>query len=81
MATDKEKRILSYKEEILRLTKNLDEHLELEKKINLSQIKIKDLEQIIWNTEQEILKLENKVKIEYSIMKAKIIFADLLLSN
>ena len=81
MPTDKEKRILSYKEEILRLTKNLDEHLELEKKINLSQIKIKDLEQIIWNTEQEILKLENKVKIEYSIMKAKIIFADLLLSN
>ena len=81
MPTDKEKRILSYKEEILRLTKNLDEHLELEKKINLSQIKIKDLEQIIWNTEQEILKLENKVKIEYSIMKAKIIYADLLLSN
>jgi len=81
MATDKDKRIISYKEEILRLTKNLDEHLELEKKINLSQIKIKDLEQIIWNTEQEILKLENKVKIEYSIMKAKIIYADLLLSN
>ena len=81
MDTDKEKKIIFYKEEILRLTKNLDEHLELEKKINLSQIKIKDLEQIIWNTEQEILKLENKVKIEYSIMKAKIIFADLLLSN
>ena len=81
MPTDKEKRILSYKEEILRLTKNLDEHLELEKKINLSQIKIKDLEQIIWNTEQEILKLQNKEKIEYSIMQAKIIYADLLLSN
>ena len=81
MATDKEKRILSYKEEILRLTQNLDEHLELEKKINLSQIKIKDFEQIIWNTEQEILKLQNKEKIEYSIMQAKIIYADLLLSN
>ena len=81
MATDIEKRIIFYKGAILRLSKDLDEHLQLENKINLLQIKIKDFEQTIRNTEQEILKLQNKEKIEYSIMQAKIIYADLLLSN
>ena len=81
MPTDKEKRIIFYKGAILRLSKDLDEHSELEKKINLFQIKIKDLYQDIRNIEAEILKLQNKEKIEYSIMQAKIIYADLLLSN
>ena len=58
----------------------MDEHLELENKINLLQIKIKDFEQTIRNTKEEVSKLRPKEQIEYSIMQAKIIYADLLLS-
>lgn len=81
MKKEKERVIDFYKTEIIRLQKNLKEHLVLEDTKIRFQNDIRDSEQAIRKVEEEISKLQSKRIIEQLILDNKLRYADLLLEE
>ena len=81
MKKEKERVIDFYKTEIIRLQKNLKEHLVLEDTKIRFQNDIRDSEQAIRKVEEEISKLQSKRIIEELILDNKLRYADLLLEE